>query len=88
MRSSDPRRVLLIRCPSIRLGEKQRPALVYLAGALVSRCKRPPETDPVDLACLCLLDEAELTCVSFVRRLDLPHLALTLAALAEPPFPV
>jgi hypothetical protein len=37
MRSSDPRRVLLIRCPSIRLGEKQRPMLVYLAGALVSR---------------------------------------------------
>ncbi|GAA5992738.1 hypothetical protein JCM10908_006908 [Rhodotorula pacifica] len=34
MRSSDPRRVLLIRCPSIRLGEKQRPFLVYLAGAL------------------------------------------------------
>ncbi|BGP54645.1 hypothetical protein JCM8202_003709 [Rhodotorula sphaerocarpa] len=34
MRSSDPRRVLLVRCPSIRLGEKQRPALVYLAGAL------------------------------------------------------
>lgn len=40
MRSSDPRRVLLVRCPSIRLGEKQRPALVYLAGALVSTIQR------------------------------------------------
>lgn len=36
LRSSDPRRVCLIRLPKLNLGPRKREFLVYLAGALVS----------------------------------------------------